>query len=48
MKQLSLNGAWTLEIPGTAFGPIPAQVPGSVYHDLQSLPVRVRSVFDIR
>ena len=34
MKQLSLNGAWTLEIPGTAFGPVPAKVPGSVYHDL--------------
>ena len=33
MKQ-SLNGAWTLDIPGTAFGPVPAQVPGSVYHDL--------------
>ena len=34
MKKLSLNGAWTLEIPGSAFGPVPAQVPGSVYHDL--------------
>ena len=34
MKKQSLNGAWTLEIPGTAFGPVPAQVPGSVYHDL--------------
>lgn len=36
MKQLSLNGAWTLEIPGSAFGPVPAVVPGSVYHDLLS------------
>ncbi len=34
MKQLSLCGAWTLEIPGSAFGSVPAQVPGSVYHDL--------------
>ena len=30
MKQLSLCGPWTLDIPG------PAQVPGSVYHDLLS------------
>ena len=30
----SLNGAWLLQIPGTAFGTVPAQVPGSVYHDL--------------
>ena len=36
MKKLSLNGAWILEIPGSAFGPVPAQVPGSVYHDLLS------------
>ena len=36
VKKLSLNGAWTLEIPGSAFGPVPAQVPGSVYHDLLS------------
>ena len=36
MKQLSLCGAWTLEIPGSAFGSVPAQVPGSVYHDLLS------------
>lgn len=36
MKQLSLNGAWTLEIPGSDFGPVPAAVPGSVYHDLLS------------
>lgn len=34
MKKQSLNGAWTLEIPGTAFGSVPAMVPGSVYHDL--------------
>ena len=34
MKKQSLNGSWTLEIPGTDFGPVPAQVPGSVYHDL--------------
>ena len=34
MKQLSLNGAWTLVIPGSEFGPVPAAVPGSVYHDL--------------
>ena len=36
MKTLSLNGAWTLEIPGSSFGPVPASVPGSVYHDLLS------------
>ena len=34
MKKQLLNGAWTLEIPGTGFGIVPAQVPGSVYHDL--------------
>ena len=34
MKKLSLNGAWTLDIPDTAFCSVPAQVPGSVYHDL--------------
>lgn len=34
MKTLSLNGSWTLEIPGSAFGRVPATVPGSVYHDL--------------
>ena len=34
MKRLMLNGAWTLEIPGSAFGPVPAEVPGSVYTDL--------------
>ena len=36
MKKLSLNGAWTLEIPGSAFGAVPSTVPGSVYHDLLS------------
>ena len=30
----SLNGKWTLTIPGTRFHDIPAEVPGSVYHDL--------------
>ena len=34
MKRISLNGAWTLEIPGSPFGIVPAVVPGSVYHDL--------------
>ena len=34
MKTISLNGAWTLEIPASAFGAVPAAVPGSVYHDL--------------
>ena len=34
MNILSLNGDWTLEIPGTDFGVVPAKVPGSVYHDL--------------
>lgn len=34
MKQLSLNGPWTLDIPGSAFMAVPAEVPGSVYHDL--------------
>ena len=34
MKTISLNGAWTLEIPSSAFGAVPAAVPGSVYHDL--------------
>ncbi len=34
MKKLSLNGAWSLEIPGTGFGNVSAVVPGSVYHDL--------------
>lgn len=34
MKQLSLNGAWRLEILGSDSGAVPATVPGSVYHDL--------------
>ncbi len=34
MKELMLNGSWRLEIPGTAYGAVPATVPGSVYHDL--------------
>ena len=34
MKKQSLNGAWTLDIPGSAFESVPARVPGSVYHDL--------------
>ena len=34
MKQLSLNGPWTLDITGSAFMAVPADVPGSVYHDL--------------
>ncbi len=34
MKTQSLNGSWTLEIPGSGFGTVPAKVPGSVYHDL--------------
>ena len=34
MKQLSLNGPWTLDIPGSSFTAVPAVVPGSVYHDL--------------
>ena len=34
MKSFSLNGPWTLEIPGSSFGAVPARVPGSVYHDL--------------
>ena len=34
MKELSLNGTWTLEVSGGAFPPLPATVPGSVYHDL--------------
>ena len=36
MKRLSLDGSWTLEIPGSGFGAVPARVPGSVYHDLLS------------
>jgi len=34
MKTVSLNGSWTLNVPGTEFLSVPAQVPGSVYHDL--------------
>lgn len=34
MKQLSLNGEWTLVIPESDFTSVPATVPGSVYHDL--------------
>ena len=34
MQKLSLNGTWTLEIPGSGFGMVSASVPGSVYHDL--------------
>lgn len=34
MQKISLNGAWVLDIPGSAFPRIPASVPGSVYHDL--------------
>ena len=36
MKKLLLNGAWILEIPGTSYGNVSANVPGSVYHDLYS------------
>lgn len=34
MKTVSLNGSWILNIPGTEFTDVPANVPGSVYHDL--------------
>ena len=34
MEKLTLNGAWALDIPGSAFPRVPATVPGSVYHDL--------------
>ena len=34
MTTLSLNGSWTLEVSGGAFGKVPATVPGSVYSDL--------------
>ena len=34
MKTLLLNGSWKLDVPGTGFTSVPAQVPGSVYHDL--------------
>ena len=36
MKKIPLNGPWSLEIPGSPFGTVPASVPGSVYHDLLS------------
>ena len=34
MKKQSLNGTWTLDIPGSIFPETKATVPGSVYHDL--------------
>ena len=34
MEKLILNGAWVLDIPGSAFPRVNATVPGSVYHDL--------------
>lgn len=34
MNRLSLNGAWTLDIPGADDLAVPATVPGPVYHDL--------------
>ena len=34
MIRQSLNGIWTLEIPGSKFPETKASVPGSVYHDL--------------
>ena len=34
MQTLTLNGSWTLEIPGWGRPAIAATVPGSVYHDL--------------
>ena len=34
MEKVLLNGSWTLEIPGSAYGKVAANVPGSVYHDL--------------
>ena len=34
METLTLSGAWTLDIPGSAFPRVNATVPGSVYHDL--------------
>ena len=44
MKKQSLHGAWTLEIPGTAFGSVPARVPGSVYHDLLTAGMIARKI----
>ncbi len=34
MNTFSLNGSWILDIPGTEYTSVPAEVPGSVYHDL--------------
>ena len=34
MEALTLSGAWSLDIPGSAFPRVNATVPGSVYHDL--------------
>ena len=34
MEVFTLNGAWVLDIPGSAFPRVSATVPGSVYHDL--------------
>ena len=34
MKRQTLNGAWTLTIPGSPYAETQATVPGSVYHDL--------------
>ena len=34
MKKTSLAGVWTLEIPDSSYGPVRAEVPGSVYQDL--------------
>ena len=34
MNIFTLNGAWVLDIPGSAFPRVSATVPGSVYHDL--------------
>lgn len=34
MEKLSLNGTWTLDIPGSIFPAVKAEAPGSVYHDL--------------
>ena len=34
MKQLSLNGEWKLNIPGSTYPETKASVPGSVYNDL--------------
>jgi len=34
MKTLCLNGSWILEIPGSSYRKVAANVPGSVYNDL--------------